>query len=389
MPFRVFRSRANPIRVHNFAAATIPPFVTAFLAKGSRFVPDLAAPKSIHLLTAVPTLERSLNVVAYFSSLECRNHDVFDDNKQYNHNDNYSYSYDGYWSSLFERKKQKCSISGWKPPADPRVDCYIRLLRRQFETYKPYKKMSNLSFMDKQALAWLKKNNNIAKIADTDKNLGDAIFDTSWIQSQIQHWLEKSFVQQSEAEFLLQQNNAKHQFVDLLYPKRAYTPVEERNLLLGNLVHRSEGHFRIRPKIHKPTLSSRPVMNLRSSWIQQPSSWCCAYLQQVQAQCSSVIVSSEHFIERLNAVAFKDGDDYDEWILACLDIKELYPSVVIAHMIDIVTIKITQRALFPYPFCQFLADIIALILNNQQLPHNQKFFVAVCGLATGLSMGVS
>ena len=64
---------------------------------------------------------------------------------------------------------------------------------------------SNISSLDKQALAWLQSSHSVRAL-DTDKNLGVAVCSTSWVLSQVQSHLCKSFesISDKEAEELVQ-----------------------------------------------------------------------------------------------------------------------------------------------------------------------------------------
>ena len=117
--------------------------------------------------------------------------------------------------------------------------------------------------------------------------------------------------------------------------------------LLSGLSERHSCSFRIRPKVHKPVLSSRPVANLRHAWVQQqPSSWLCAYLQQLQALCKTVVASAGDFLRQLLAVdltAIDDGDDPLQ--LMAFDIEELYPSIEHDHMLSHIISFVTSSEL--------------------------------------------
>ena len=64
---------------------------------------------------------------------------------------------------------------------------------------------SNISSLDKQALAWLQSSHSVRAL-DTDKNLGVAVCSTGCVLSQVQSHLCKSFesISDKEAEELVQ-----------------------------------------------------------------------------------------------------------------------------------------------------------------------------------------
>ena len=128
-------------------------------------------------------------------------------------------------------------------------------------------------------MAWMKRNAHQIVLADTDKHLGDGLSPRAWIDSQTEHWLSKSFSRQTPQEFELHMRKGKFEFLDLLYRFRSVIPRNKLKFMTHELEFKRAGCFRLRPKVHKPVLGSRPVSNLRTSWAQRPCAWLCCVLQ--------------------------------------------------------------------------------------------------------------
>ena len=219
MPWHEFHRRADPVYVHNHVGGAIPPYVIAFLSKGGKFIPDMAAPRPSHIMTSLSSLERSLNLAKHFNN------------------------YTTAPSDTLARKKQRRSISTWNPKPDPDVSVYIRLLRHELENYTTKPILKNLTFFDRKAMAWLHRHSNSVVVADTDKNLGDGLFERQWVDQQISHWLAKSFIVLPEHLFNKHMIQGKHAFLDGLYSFRDHIPSKEREFLLQNLATSGSGTF--------------------------------------------------------------------------------------------------------------------------------------------------
>ena len=124
----------------------------------------------------------------------------------------------------------------------------------------------------------------------------------------------------------------KFGFIDLLYRFRSIIPRNKPKFMTHELEFKRAGCFRLRPKVHKPVLGSRPVSNLRKRWVQRPCGWLCCVLQPIQQACDSITASSEQFLQSYTAIKL-DGNAETEnpWVVACWDIEELYPSIQHQH----------------------------------------------------------
>ena len=99
----------------------------------------------------------------------------------------------------------------------------------------------------------------------------------------------------------------KFECLDLLYRFRSIIPRNELKFMTHELEFKRAGCFKLRPKVHKPVLGSRPVSNLRTSWVQRPCGWLCCVMQPIQQACDSITASSEQFFLSYTAIKL-DGN---------------------------------------------------------------------------------
>ena len=89
------------------------------------------------------------------------------------------------------------------------------------------------------------------------------------------------------------------------------------------------GTFRIRAKVHKSPMESRPICNLSSSWVQPFALLMCKLLQPLALVKRTVVDSSARFLEQVKALTVPD-----DHVLLVVDAKNLYPSIDHRHLCD-------------------------------------------------------
>lgn len=132
----------------------------------------------------------------------------------------------------------------WKPPGNPIIESYTRLLRKELELWDASCRSSNLTWLDRKALAWLKQHAASVSVVDCDKGLGDALVLRSWVYEQVLYQLPQGYVQIEPDEFKAKQLQNK-QFADCLVlwfrSTGAVSPVECRFLLSALGAQSDEG----------------------------------------------------------------------------------------------------------------------------------------------------
>ena len=78
------------------------------------------------------------------------------------------------------QKDRKVPVSGW----DPHLSLWARAVESkllgELGSYEPKKIFSNLCWLDREAMAWLRAHGEV-RVCDTDKGMGDAAVDTVWL----------------------------------------------------------------------------------------------------------------------------------------------------------------------------------------------------------------
>lgn len=155
------------VEIHNFSSniVPIPPEVHCFLGKGSKFIPDRRQHDVCALLHGVQKMRRQLNIAEFFHGKARRK----------------------------RPHKKKLGLSDWKPPESAQANLYLRLLETELTNYQPFPLRRNFSFWDAKAIQWIRRHSWAIGILDTDKGLGDAIFDRTWINDQLRKLLDEAY----------------------------------------------------------------------------------------------------------------------------------------------------------------------------------------------------
>ena len=150
------RRFATPVHVRTPPGLEIPALcVLAYLSRGGKFVADRQPSTVQSVLAEVDNFERSLHKAASFRGRHFAAHQF-----------------------------QKCrpTTACWNPPAHPDVSRYARMLRDQLSQYQPRARRRNEDFVDVAGRQWLRRHRDQVVVVDADKNLGDVLLPTEWVQ---------------------------------------------------------------------------------------------------------------------------------------------------------------------------------------------------------------
>merc|ERR1712072_471739 len=116
-------------------------------------VPDVFKSSAAHVLSGLAQLQRRLNIAACMPSREHR--------------------------------PSRCrAATSWRPPSNACVTSFINCVKETLTwDYVPCVAKPNTSCFDRQARAWLRRNDEVV-VVDLDKNLGDALCSRRWIKEQ-------------------------------------------------------------------------------------------------------------------------------------------------------------------------------------------------------------
>ena len=171
-------------------------------------------------------------------------------------------------------------------------------------------------------------------MVDCDKNLGDGLFDRSWVHAQCLLQLQKVGHIVSDNTFLEQYYSARQQLDFFIYDavdKHILTMANQKFLFSRCVAMPAIGTFRIRAKVHKTPLESRPIANLTQSWVHPFAYFLCILLRPAVVASPSVVESSSQFLGRVREVEIPD-----DFCILVVDANDLYPSIEHQHLCTVV-----------------------------------------------------
>lgn len=352
--FRVLLQRPKYKGVHNLVPANalyVPPFVLQHIAKGGKFIPTSKLRSIPICKDELEALRRRLLLRKFFP--------------------------------VFSRAVPKCRLrSAWQPPPDKHVDAFMRLLRGELVDYEASKFCSNLSWLDRKAQGWLRQHADMVSVIDCDKGLGDALVLRSWMHGQICKQLRQGYVQLSPAAFQSRMSDFKHQ-ADALFQfflSSGAIAKADVDFLLSKFSLQVAGTFRILAKVHKVPISSRPICNLRGTWIAPLATFLVESLNPLVSQLHSVVISTDQLLEELRSLHCLHG-----MVFVTLDVVNLYPSVDRCHFLETVA-GFLRKHVPAVSFCTFLIRLLELVLEACVVTYDGEFFASYDGIPTGLAV---
>lgn len=275
--------------------------------------------------------------------------------------------------------------SGWTPPHTHTADVIHRSLLRAFEQYTPHKGVSNLSFYDRRAISFLKKNSHLILVADSDKGLGDVLVTRAWADAMSTQLLQESCTKIDDHDHFTRTKHAQLVFLDAVdNASRAHAVSSGQcRYVLSKVGSLNTGTFRFRPKLHKDPVSARPVFNLNGSWIKPLGKFLCDILAPLQNLCQHVLVSTDQLLSTITTLVVPAG-----FCISTYDVENLYPSIVQSHLLSVLTSAIRR---FYHPnsaLASFAITVLQIVLSNQVVSYQNELYLVVHGIATGLQSGV-
>lgn len=218
-------------------------------------------------------------------------------------------------------------------------------------------------------------------IKPSDKNLGLTLLDKSWYYKECRSHLEDTsvFRQVSNSEAF-----ASDSRLIVLAIHRELQRVTGLRLALPSSF--SIPFFYILPKIHKPTLSSRPIVGAHS-WVLQPLAIDLISVLQplIDSFLPQVLSNSLALLSDISLYTIPQSDQ-PTWLFT-LDIVALYPSIPIDDAIKCIIYFLgldgaSQNVI------QRTRQQLQLILNNSYCQHDRDIFLQIFGIAMGNSLAV-
>lgn len=296
--------------------------------------------------------------------------------------------------------KKKFHIpSLWQPPpASKNIESYLNSTQELFNTslskslpqlqhYRPW----NISLQQRLFLLKIKKNQEII-IKPADKNLGLTIMNKSWYDGEILRQLADV---KTYKEVQFDKIPTKKIYEDIVkiftspkvdfssdivkFIKQKITPTT-----LGKTYNIPPIY--ILPKVHKPTLAGRPIVPSHS-WITYPASvWLDDLLQPLVKNIPTVISDSKSLVNELMNLKIHD----QHCTLITADVSSLYTEIPTKTGIAFVRRFLAEQTNFiPTQMAEIMIQVLILILENNYLQFNGKFYHQINGTAMGTPAAVT
>ncbi len=141
---------------------------------------------------------------------------------------------------------------------------------------------------------------------------------------------------------------------------------------------RPTGSFYILMKMHKPTISGRPIVNCINTMTYHASQYLDKIFQPIIKLLPTVTTSSLDSMLLLEALP--PIHDPSNAVIFCADVKNLYPSIPLEH-----GIKSVRSILHRYMVSNidFLMDLLRWVLTHNYLEFNSQKYLQISGTAMG------
>lgn len=233
------------------------------------------------------------------------------------------------------------------------------------EAAKPtIRRRSNISTTQRLTLDTLRQNDTIV-IKNADKNLGITIMDDCWYHKQVFTHLN---LYKRVRTFPHHEIAAKVQFF-----------LKKKNFNLFKEEFSAPCNFYIIPKVHKVPISSRPI-SVASRYITSPlSKELCSVLNGILNTKENIISSSLEFLRKLPIKGTLINHSSVKIFTA--DVEALYPSIDIAHSIELLTPLLKAHNLTNH-----FIEACRVVLYNHYVTFLQQIYHQTTGIAMGTSM---
>ncbi len=140
-------------------------------------------------------------------------------------------------------------------------------------------------------------------------------------------------------------------------------------------------NFYILMKMHKPTISGRPIANCKNTMTYHASVFVDNALKTVVKQLQTVTMSSMKTILLLEATTLPINQQ--DITITCADVKNLYPSIPIQESLIIIKPILLQYQSSSTFDVDLILDLLYWILTNNFIAYGNQFFRQISGTAMG------
>ena len=301
--------------VHNHLPFSVPTSVLLLLSKGLKYVPDLQSAHWSDFNIIGKKLQKALDCRAFFGD-----------------------------RPMPPRRFAKLRLqSDWRPPATARGTLLHGMFRHAIEHWQPLARSCNWSFWDRHAMRWLKAHRSSVKVCDSDKNMGVSLHTQQWVRARSLEHISEACIPLSHEDWMVSTHaavrDARHVFTGLL--RTGLCTAAEVRYMGSFFRNPSAGAFRLLPKLHKTPISSRPVFTSGKSVFRGLSEWLVVLLEPILRNYSTIATNSDEVQANLQAwsLDWRNCSDYRPWPtlqFATLDIENLYPSIDLEHLRQVI-----------------------------------------------------
>ena len=144
------------------------------------------------------------------------------------------------------------------------------------------------------------------------------------------------------------------------------------------------GSFRILPKIHKSTFSTRPIFNYKGQFLNDLCYLLDFLIRPYVMNSESYIKDSQNLIQKIKNLKIPE-----DFIIATADFISLYSNINHDDCLFILTDFFRDKLDSEHIKIEGFHSILKIVLNNNFFKFNNKFFKQTLGIAMGASCGPS
>jgi len=248
----------------------------------------------------------------------------------------------------------------------------------------PKKTPNNLTKKEQQALQDIQTQNKHL-ILPSDKNLGLVLLDkTTFTEACLKHVGDR--VNFKMIDNPVTETSFK-EFINSLKTPTQTTPTDYHNLNTGIQTYitkyRAHKHaeFYMLPKVHKPTLSWRPIIPATGTWNACLAKIVDHYLQPIVQQTQSYLQNTTQLIKEMEELNTQRVNTLTKqtWLITA-DVVQLYPSIPLQEAYEITKRKLMAKQKH---IAHTLTRMLHWILFNNTFTFNDKSYLQINGVATG------
>ncbi|XP_052212044.1 uncharacterized protein LOC127831095 [Dreissena polymorpha] len=351
---------AHPDVVTNLSKKQLTASQIRVLSKGLKFVPTRRVVDKGKLLTDFTAWERRMRLREYF----------------------YSEERDGHPNQ--EKPYRKKTPSTWTPKAgrDKWLDAYIKAVKDDIIKGLKRRFQLNMSKSEEYALKELLNDDEIV-IRPADKGSGIVVMDSTDYIQKLKGEISDSdtYAEVTDDKTKSVQNKVK-KVVDNLY-KKGSIDSDLRQYMTGN--DGTSGKLQGNPKLHKPGMPLRTIVNGRSHPTEKMA-------EIVEDQLRSHVTSLPSFVrdtmDFLNKIRKLKQPLPEGTLIFCLDVKALYPSVP-RDEARAAAIDALNRRTDPEIPTEDVIVMMDTVLENNTFSFNDEHFIQTEGTAIGSRLGLN